>query len=166
MASCRYDRSADRCSRAGNAVGWKLPNRRTAGNRHIGNIFRCRVADSTPPVAAEAGPSDGSSSTAPALHPQQYAPGKRVSRKPKRLRRSLITVSCIIEWPHRSHSIAGLPRRSSQVTYNCAGNTSRTIVHPFRQNPRSGNVPLVRYPSPCSARQSASSGCPRRDKPN
>ena len=40
------------------------------------------------------------------LHAAQYAPCNRVSRKPKRLRRSLITVSEIVRPPHRLHSIA------------------------------------------------------------
>jgi hypothetical protein len=40
------------------------------------------------------------------LHVAQYAPCARVSRKPKRPRRSLITVSSIVGPPHRLHSIA------------------------------------------------------------
>jgi hypothetical protein len=40
------------------------------------------------------------------LHVAQYAPCERVSRKPRRSRRSLITVSRIVAPPHRVHSIA------------------------------------------------------------
>lgn len=40
------------------------------------------------------------------LHVAQYAPRKRVSRKPRTPRRSLITVSGIVGPPHRVHSIA------------------------------------------------------------
>jgi hypothetical protein len=45
----------------------------------------------------------------PILHIGQYVPRDRVSRKPTKLRRSLITVSDIIEPPHSVHSIARFP---------------------------------------------------------
>jgi hypothetical protein len=52
------------------------------------------------------------------LHVAQYARCERVSRKPKRPRRSLITVSSIVEPPHRLHSIAMSLLRLSFSTAN------------------------------------------------
>jgi hypothetical protein len=52
------------------------------------------------------------------LHVAQYARCERVSLKPKRPRRSLITVSSIVEPPHRSHSIAMSLLRLSFSTAN------------------------------------------------
>jgi hypothetical protein len=55
------------------------------------------------------------------LQVAQYAPCERVSRKPRTLRRSLITVSNIIGPPHRVHSIAIFPAsdcRSARADIN------------------------------------------------
>jgi hypothetical protein len=51
------------------------------------------------------------------LHVAQYAPWGRVSRKPTKRRISLMTVSGIIELPHRLHSIA---------VFTCSSSPSHT----------------------------------------
>src|ERR1700677_1450498 len=79
---------------------------------------------------------DGVSTGALSLHVAQYAPCERVSRKPRTLRRSLITVSDMVGPPHRVHSIAisCLRLSSSALTLDQIPNKSRTIIG--RSRPR------------------------------
>jgi hypothetical protein len=81
------------------------PDRAGATCTHIGKN-PLKLGRRRPPNAID-GPIVGQFSIGTlSLHVAQYAPCKRVSRKPRMPRRSLITVSSIVGPPHRSHSIA------------------------------------------------------------
>lgn len=66
----------------------------------------------------------------PILHIGQYAPRERVARKPAKLRRSLITVSGIIEPPHCVHSIVRFPSVPCTKQYHDNGRTQQEQGRP------------------------------------
>jgi hypothetical protein len=90
-----------------------------------------RLVRGRPLIAVADRVADGVSLGVLSLHVAPYAPCELVSRKPRTLRRSLITVSDIVGPPHRVHSIAIFPasdRHSTERTLIDQLNESRTII--------------------------------------
>jgi len=88
---------------------WLTLNRETAACRHVGKSALMLSREYAMIEAGRWAAGWWLSIGTPILHIGQYAPRDRVSRKPTKLRRSLITVSDIIEPPHSVHSIARFP---------------------------------------------------------